>query len=60
MNKVSPFDPPVNCTICSVPPSEFDDWFKGYIGIIGVTFCDLCFDGITEMILELDKDGTEE
>jgi hypothetical protein len=53
---INPLEPPVNCTICNVPPSVHDDWFKGYVGIIGVTFCDLCLDGITVMVTDMDKE----
>jgi hypothetical protein len=47
-------NPPDNCSICTMYPSANDeDWFKGYIGIMGVTFCDVCFNGIIELITEL-------
>ncbi len=47
-------NPPDNCSICTMYPSADDeDWFKGYIGIMGVTFCDVCFDGIIELLAEL-------
>lgn len=47
-------NPPDNCSICTMKPDSDDaDWFKGYIGIMGVTFCDVCFEGIVELITEL-------
>jgi len=46
-------NPPDNCSICTMHPAPDDDWFKGYIGIMGVTFCDVCFNGIIELLTEL-------
>jgi len=46
-------NPPDKCSICTMYPAPDDDWFKGYIGIMGITLCDVCFNGIIELLTEL-------
>jgi hypothetical protein len=48
-------NPPKSCSICSVEQTEHDEFFTGYIGIVGVSFCDVCLDALVDMVVQLQK-----
>lgn len=48
---LSPFNKP--CNICSTPYDEDAFWVHGYIGILPVSFCEYCYNGIVDMVDEL-------
>lgn len=48
-------NPPKSCSICNVEQTEHDEFFTGYIGIVGVSFCDICLDALVDMVVQLQK-----
>ena len=49
----STLTPPSNCSLCGVPHTEGDDWVRGYIGVMAIALCELCTDGIIDMVAYL-------
>jgi hypothetical protein len=59
------FDPfSKNCSICNTDhPKEDDDnefWVRGFIGILPVAFCEICYTGVVNMVLQLEGELPEE
>ena len=50
------------CKICELVSDdpENENWVLGYIGIIPVTFCDNCYNGIIDMVDLLESEFPED
>lgn len=59
-NNLSPFGKP--CTVCGIENNDGEDdsdgiyWVYGYIGILPITLCGICYGGIVQMVHTLEGD----
>lgn len=49
----SKLTPPNHCSLCGLPHTDNEDWVQGYIGAMPIAFCELCTDGLIEMVEHL-------
>lgn len=51
-----------NCNICnaSYDVADEENWIHGYIGMIPVALCVVCYNGLVEMVYTLEEDYPED
>lgn len=63
-DKLSPFGKP--CTICGTENTDDKEdgdglyWVYGYIGILPITLCGICYHGVVHMVHTLEGDYEDE
>jgi hypothetical protein len=49
-----------NCNICNSEYDAEENWIHGYVGIIPVAFCEICYNGVVEMVHYLEDEFLED
>jgi len=51
-----------NCTICNIQSENAleEDWVFGFIGLLGVSFCPNCYNGIVDMVETLENESLDD
>lgn len=51
-----------DCNICNAPyePNDDENWIHGFVGVIPVTLCSTCYDGMVQMVCMLEDEFEED
>jgi hypothetical protein len=52
----SQFIAPEKCSLCSTAYADGEQWVVGFIGVMPLALCEICYNGMVDMVMTLQKE----